>query len=138
LHLLPVVAEVLRTRLVADSCHHRQGGLVVAAVHGHHRFRMAPPVLVAHRAKAEMPEAMALQLNSKQVVAVAAQVAQAQMAQQQMADPVAVAWRHSLLECPIPMVAVAVAVNEQGLVLQEPELMAAETAAKPLPAQVAQ
>jgi hypothetical protein len=33
---------------------------------------------------------------------------------------------------------VAVAVNEQGLVLQEPELMAAETAAKPLPAQVAQ
>jgi hypothetical protein len=36
------------------------------------------------------------------------------------------------------MVAVAVAANEHGLVLQEPELTVAETAAKPLQALVVQ
>jgi hypothetical protein len=94
LHLPPAVAAVLRTQLVADSQHHRQGGLVAAAVHGQHRFRMALPELVAHHAKAAMRKAVALHLNSKQVVAVVAQVAQAQMAQRQTADLAAVAWRH--------------------------------------------
>jgi len=36
------------------------------------------------------------------------------------------------------MVAAAAAANEHGLVLQEPDLMAAETAAKPLQALVVQ
>jgi hypothetical protein len=55
---------------------------------------MALPVLAEHLAKAAMLKAMALQPNSKQVVAVAAQVAQAQMAQRQLADLAASAWRH--------------------------------------------
>jgi cytidine deaminase len=138
LHLPPAVAVVLRTQLVADSQHHRQGGLVAAAVHGQHRFRMALPDLVAHHAKAAMRKAVALHPNSKQVVAVVAQVAQAQMAQRQMADLVVAAWRHQLLDFPTHMVAVAVAVNEHPLVLQELELTVAETAAKPLLALVAQ
>ncbi len=75
--LLPAVAVGLRSLLVADFRPQPPDGLVAAADHGRHRSQMAQPAQVAQDSRAAMLKAMATLLSTKQVVAVAAPVAQA-------------------------------------------------------------
>ena len=74
---LPVVAVDLHSPLAVDSHLHPLDGLVAVVVHGRHRSQMAPLEQAAQESRVATHKAMAVLLNFKQAVAVAAQVAQA-------------------------------------------------------------